>query len=374
MSLKINGSNISQMKINSYDIKLAKLNGNIVFQKYVLIKFYGDSKQAITTGKNMFDYNYFYKNYVTAPSSKVGRCVLTLEPNTAYTVSCNKQVSSTLGFVYCWSGNDTSTAPSTSVNGVRPSSPRTVTTDENGNLVLAIYVTGTNQIPKTDFENEFFWIQIEKGLTATDYEPYTEGLPSPSPDYPQAITSIVSVNLKLSNGTTETSIPIDLKGNILASIDDIADELQVDTVTGDVTLTKKIRKYVVTGTENFTNSYGTNLFDVQHWFDNYPFLIGYGKSNYYIYNNIQSGINNGTSHGEFALQKSTSNYNGFFKNTNYSDADSFKTHLQELYEAGNPVEIYYPLLNTETISLDNIKEQLDSFETYTSIALEPIYG
>lgn len=37
--------------------------------------------------------------------------------------------------------------------------------------------------------------QIELGSTATTYEPYCGGIPSPSPDYPQPITSIDSVEL-----------------------------------------------------------------------------------------------------------------------------------------------------------------------------------
>ena len=40
-------------------------------------------------------------------------------------------------------------------------------------------------------------IQIEKGSEATSYEPYTGGKPSPSPDYPQEIRSVVKPTLKV---------------------------------------------------------------------------------------------------------------------------------------------------------------------------------
>lgn len=40
-------------------------------------------------------------------------------------------------------------------------------------------------------------IQIEKGSEATSYEPYTGGIPSPSPDYPQEIKSVVNPIVKL---------------------------------------------------------------------------------------------------------------------------------------------------------------------------------
>lgn len=40
-------------------------------------------------------------------------------------------------------------------------------------------------------------IQIEKGSTATSYEPYVGGQPSPSPDYPQEIKSVVNPTVKI---------------------------------------------------------------------------------------------------------------------------------------------------------------------------------
>lgn len=40
-------------------------------------------------------------------------------------------------------------------------------------------------------------IQIEKGSTATSFEPYTGGVPSPNPDYPQEIKSVVNPTVKV---------------------------------------------------------------------------------------------------------------------------------------------------------------------------------
>lgn len=53
-------------------------------------------------------------------------------------------------------------------------------------------------------------IQIEKGSTATSYEPYVGGQPSPSPDYPQEIKSVVNPTMKvcgknLLNATLQTT-------------------------------------------------------------------------------------------------------------------------------------------------------------------------
>lgn len=66
---------------------------------------------------------------------------------------------------------------------------------------------------------------IEKGSNVTSYEPYTGGQPSPSPDYPQEIKSVVNPTIKLSNedGTksqtvtlpyTLNAIPVSKDGNV----------------------------------------------------------------------------------------------------------------------------------------------------------------
>ena len=509
MSIKINGSNISQMRINGYDIKLAKINGSIVFEKVKLVKtFYGDSTQETTTGKNKFDYNYFFDNYVNNGNeyATIYACVLSLEPNTTYTVSTNKEVEGDNGVlfanVFASTGSNTSTNFSSGVNEVLSTSPRNVTTDENGNLVIGI--KQNNVTSKTEFENGNFWIQVEKGSTATEYEPYTGGQPSPNPDYPQEVKSIISANLKLvgknlfdvntltseflnstngnisSNGawkltgyieiepnenytfgwvsdnnffqtkfcyydsnknfisavtnelwgiycrtftTPENSkyvrinystnvsgssvsrtdimllkgeysnynsmlpyepyktgtIPINLQGNILAKVGDYADELQVYS-NGDVKLVNKIREYTVTGEENFTNTYNTNAFDAQLLFNSTGFISGLGLCNYYKYNSVQSNVAVTLIHGEFSLQHyidyegDYGSFNLFFKNTNYDNATNFKNHLAELYLAGTPVKVYYPLLNPSTIQLPNIKSDLDDFGEYSSMNVEVTYG
>lgn len=67
-------------------------------------------------------------------------------------------------------------------------------------------------------------IQLEKGSEATYYEPYTGGQPSPSPDYPQEIKSVVNPVVKISNGDgtesqtvalpyTLNAIPVSSGGN-----------------------------------------------------------------------------------------------------------------------------------------------------------------
>lgn len=69
-------------------------------------------------------------------------------------------------------------------------------------------------------------IQIEKGSVATSYEPYTGGIPSPSPDYPQEIKRVVNPTVKVTNedglkvqsvtinNVTLNAIPVSSGGNV----------------------------------------------------------------------------------------------------------------------------------------------------------------
>ena len=69
-------------------------------------------------------------------------------------------------------------------------------------------------------------VQIEKGSKATSYEPYVGGQPSPSPDYPQEIKSVVNPTVKVTNedglkvqsvtlnNITLNAIPVASGGNV----------------------------------------------------------------------------------------------------------------------------------------------------------------
>lgn len=132
-----------------------------------------------------------------------------------------------------------------------PSSP-------NGNRVMITITSGTS------FNNVIFKPMLTTDLTATydDFEPYTGGIPSPNPDYPQEIKSVVNPTVKLSNedGTqfktvtlpyTLNAIPVNSGGNV--TIDGqqyIAD--YVDVERGK--LVRMVKKKVLNGTENWNLS------------------------------------------------------------------------------------------------------------------------
>ena len=114
-------------------------------------------------------------------------------------------------------------------------------------------------------------IQIEKGSVATSYEPYTGGIPSPNPSYPQEIKSVVNPIVKLSNedGTqsqtvilpyTLNAIPVSSGGNVTINGQQyIAD--YVDVERGK--LVKRVYEYVFSGKESW--SVATDGAQYLHW-------------------------------------------------------------------------------------------------------------
>ena len=108
----------------------------------------------------------------------------------------------------------------------------TISEDYNGGVVIKL--DGGLQINHTNIAN--YDIQLENGSIATDFEPYTGGQPSPSPDYPQEIKTIENslkitscnknllddTKLAITSGSGNGSKKIDSEGKI-TSIDPIHD-------------------------------------------------------------------------------------------------------------------------------------------------------
>lgn len=83
------------------------------------------------------------------------------------------------------------------------------------------FITFRFGVTKTGDTISYKNIQIEKGSTATSYEPYTGGIPSPSPDYPQEIKSVANPTVKVcgknlfdKNNCYDNKWIKDLQGNL----------------------------------------------------------------------------------------------------------------------------------------------------------------
>lgn len=164
---------------------------------------YGKSEQKQYSGKNLIDctlntstvYNAAYTkldvggrySVIGTPSDQSGVNFYTgtLEPGT-YTLSCKMESGSL-------HGNINIVITDVIANCMFNNGHVSFTLQEASKINLwndygATYNTNLNAT---------FAIQIEKGSTATSYEPYTGGIPSPNPDYPQEIKSVVNPTVKV---------------------------------------------------------------------------------------------------------------------------------------------------------------------------------
>lgn len=150
---------------------------------------YGKSSQFTTTGKNLANgqnINCFINsaadtcgissndNGMVIDASKLTNVsISTRSIQDRYRFACANTVPTRENPITCYNG--------TSKDGTKDS----YTMDTTGYNYLFINATKLEDI------------QVEKGSESTSYEPYTGGIPSPSPDYPQEIKSVVNPTVKV---------------------------------------------------------------------------------------------------------------------------------------------------------------------------------
>ena len=162
----------------------------------------GKSEQVVTTGANLFDivhadnikgvasgdelyYVRVGQNSAWVESTKIP---FAGESNVIYTLSAKVKcgTATNLGIAFCYS--DGTFEMSNRVNDTTYGEVKvTSKADKTVNGFGFIYVSA-------DTSGYIKDIQLQKGSTATTYEPYTGGAPSPSPDYPQDIISVGTVS------------------------------------------------------------------------------------------------------------------------------------------------------------------------------------
>lgn len=220
---------------------------------------------------------------------------------------------------------------------------------------------------------------LRKLTTATaDIEPtiYTDGT---------AITSYTIKGNTVQDGTPTPSNPIYPQGcGDLVTEGEHAGQYKIPILNGqqttpvylgEVQTTRKIKKLVLDGTEDWNNLYGQSLFGAPRLLDSEPFMVGISAySAHFIYNPVQSGLDAAMSNGEFALQKTANvppGYSIFLKNTAFTTAADFKSWLASQYAAGTPVTIWYVLATptTDTVNepLMKIGDYADSIANATAI-------
>ena len=138
----------------------------------------------------------------------------------------------------------------------------TFTLDEETEVCLTIRYSNTTS-------NETNEIMLTKNLEATSYEPYTGGIPSPNPDYPQEIKSVVNPTVKVCGknllkatleSTTKKGITCTNNGDGTYTLNGTANGGSDTTVSFNVGYTlAKSGRYIVTGCPNGGSNEKYNL-------------------------------------------------------------------------------------------------------------------
>lgn len=218
----------------------------------------GNAYQQSYTGKNLantYDMTEETNSGLTVTKGSDGAIIL----NGTQTAVCNIRIDETALFAGLvgeeltisvstsgtgkWSNFGLKTPGASIITPANPTNPtitRTLTSSSTGKYYLDLYIQN-NGTTFTDFK---IYLQVEKSSTATPYEPYVGGTPSPNPDYPQPIQTVTG------------SQTVEIVGNNL--FDGVFELGSISTTTGvDINDDNMIRSKnyaVIEGGENYTIS------------------------------------------------------------------------------------------------------------------------
>lgn len=191
---------IRRRTITSYEWHVATGNETVVlldciksfFRRLELI---GDTEQLTTTGKNLFDKS-------KAVTGRINPDNGVLLPETSYTASDYIEVQE--GETYFQTGSKESY-----YRAFYDADKKFTSIPLKGSFQITVPV-GSKFLRVSGKEDINNW-QIEKGVKATPYEPYTGGKPSPSLEYPQEIKNVGKWN----EGTQKYEVDVRVTGKNL---------------------------------------------------------------------------------------------------------------------------------------------------------------
>lgn len=154
------------------------------------MKVFGWSKQETTKGKNLFDFSRLVSDGVNAIDYDNQTITIPARTNnTGYNQTLRDLCPGITPGTYVFSAKRSNPESGNGSYFLEAGLDFTFNTPtELTDALLDNHIAWYNN-PDSEVENVISEIQIEIGTEATDYEPYTGGQPSPSPDYPQQIVS-----------------------------------------------------------------------------------------------------------------------------------------------------------------------------------------
>lgn len=199
----------------------------------------GEVTQVTTTGKNLYDGT---DEQIIISAEKTLRYGFEFNQIGTFTLSAKLKVSSKKG-AYKIKTDDTYSNYTEFTEGF--------TFTLASNQTLLVYEGDVNY----KFSDIFEEIQIEQGSIATDYEPYTGGQASPSPDYPQEMVDttgtqeVVVSNKNFFDYTKHSALALDSNGMIVATKQDTSDSGTDYCLEGNTQYTISLRnsEYALNG-------------------------------------------------------------------------------------------------------------------------------
>ena len=184
------------------------------------LRIYGKSKQVTTTGAQLLDLSDLIrktetKNGATYKINEDQSVTVSGTP-TEYTSFYLKAISLKAGSYYFLSKSDNRKAfvqlisPSVDMNNG-------FTLDEDTDSI-GVYVVFNVTSNNTESFNSTFTSMLNAGDVALPWEPYTGGIPSPRPEYPQEIESVVNPTVKVTNEDGLKAQSVTLNNIILNAI------------------------------------------------------------------------------------------------------------------------------------------------------------
>lgn len=213
------------------------------------MKVFGWSKQETTKGKNLFDFSRLVSDGVNVMNyEKQTITVPAKTNNTGYNQTLRDLCPGITPGTYVLSmkrSNPESNRGSYFLEAEKDFLENTPT--ELTDALLDNHIAWYNN-PDSEVENVISEIQIETGTEATDYEPYTGGQPSPSPDYPQQIVSAGS----------DGKIGVEVRGKNLFGLTGIRDNeyLRIEKIENNTIYARPTNMNAESpGTTNYSNGW-----------------------------------------------------------------------------------------------------------------------
>ena len=310
-------------------------------------KYAGDTTQVTYTGKNLIGGLAFAEQVIEAmPDATLdttnqtvafnGRTTSTnniaivsgiFQPNTQYTFINTGTTGNYKNFRWGYTDNTTDSQGAPKIGAYVSGAGKSVlglfkVNNNNLNVVLSYEQCGV----------------FEGVLGVDDFEPYTGGIPSPNPDYPQPANVVTGAQpITISDGIDSAAFPISLGSIELCKIDSYQDYIYKSGE--DWYVHKSVKKINLNGAETWQNS-GTNTFACSSISD----YATSGNTGFSPFAKGIGNVTNGTAFSSTAPDQSFAFGDGtiadrlYWKSSNFANANEAKSWLQS-----NTPDLYYAL-------------------------------